>query len=209
MAQKSEITEQDLIQIRERLKSQKDWAQVANFDIKAMSHGSSDYTPEQKLEAVTVYLSTGSVKKTAQICRIPEGTITAWKSRTAWWDDCVYKLRQTLQDELEASLTGLINRSVLILEDRLDNGDWILDKGKRVRRPITAKEASSILAVLYDKRAHLRGDPTSRVEHKSEEATMNRLLQRMEDTANKMKGNIINIVPESVQITKDIVNSSE
>ena len=195
MAIKKDITQDDLEQIRDRLKSQKDWAQVANFDIKAMSHGSSDYTPEQKLEAVTVYLSTGSVRKTSQICKIPEGTVTAWKSRSPWWEDCVYKLRQTMTDELEASLTGLINRSVLILEDRLDNGDWVMEKGKRVRKPISAREASSILATLYDKRTHVRGDPTSRVEHKSEEATMNRLLQRFEDMAVQMKGNIINITP--------------
>lgn len=192
-----QVDGEDLENIRKALKHQKEWASASDFDIKLLDDPRSTETPEKKLEVITVYLTTGSLEKTAKITGVAAGKIQNWKAKSLWWKDAVYKLRQTKQEELDGMFTGLIHRTALLLEDRLDNGDVILSKtGKQTRKPIPAKELASILDTIYNKRAAMRGDPTARIEHTSQDETMNRMLGRFEEMAQKMKGDIINITPE-------------
>mgnify|MGYP001559698587 CR=1 FL=1 len=60
--------------------------------------------------------------------------------------------RARLGDEFDGRLTGMIDKSITVAMQTLDNPD------------ISAREAAIVLAIAYDKRALHRGQATSRVE---------------------------------------------
>ena len=60
--------------------------------------------------------------------------------------------RARLGDEFDGRLTGMIDKSITVAMQALDNPD------------ISAREAAIVLAIAYDKRALHRGQATSRVE---------------------------------------------
>jgi hypothetical protein len=45
--------------------------------------------------------------------------------------------------------------------DRLENGDPVLISGEIRRTPVSARDLAMVAAIVYDKRALLREDPTA------------------------------------------------
>ena len=121
------------------------------------------YSAEQKIQAAGAYLVTGTCKASAKICGISHQTISSWKNKSEWWPSVISKLKKDKQDELDAIMTGLIETLSVAMADRIDNGDEYFDSrtGSLYRRKMSGKDVVTSLAILYDKRAMLRGDPTS------------------------------------------------
>ena len=71
-----------------------------------------------------------------------------------------------------------IDKDLKEMEDRLTNGD-LNAKGEKV--PVSAVQLASIFGTLYDKRALIRGEPTSRVERVSVDQQLNKLHKRFEE----------------------------
>ena len=62
-------------------------------------------------------------------------------------------------------MTSIIHFAGEELIDRLQNGDEVITKDGDVRqKKIGAKDLAWIMSIIHDKRALLRGDPTSRTE---------------------------------------------
>ena len=123
------------------------------------------YTPDQRVQAVAAWIITGSSRKVEQYTGIPANTVRWWMRASSWWPVVRDKLRAVYQDSLDSKLTNIIHKSTDQLEDRIDNGNYERDRktGNMVRVPLDAKElALAGLAIPMDKRALMRGDPTSR-----------------------------------------------
>jgi len=99
----------------------------------------------QKLEAVQTYLMLGSVRMTSAALKIPEITLKVWRA-TAWWKDLEAELK--IQDELQLStrLKKIAEKSFAVVEDRLENGNFIFDQktGKIRRIPVSLKDAHKV-----------------------------------------------------------------
>lgn len=119
---------------------------------RAVAAEGKHWSPAQKVEAVTTYLLLGSIAKTAAVLKIPEGTMAHW-TRTPWWKETVADLQ--LQDELEMStrLKRIVSKSLELVEDRFENGDYVYDQktGEMRRKPVNAKDAAKI-GIDYDNR---------------------------------------------------------
>tara|TARA_R110002020_G_scaffold2465_2_gene11548 strand:- start:531 stop:1178 length:648 start_codon:yes stop_codon:yes gene_type:complete len=130
------------------------------------------YTPEQRIMAATYYAVTGSSLQAADKCKasgtaIPASTIRKWKNTTSWWKPVLHEVRKAKQEELDAKLTSIIMEGAEKLEDRVRNGNIKLNPktGELNRIPMTSGElAKDAVGIPYDKRALMRGDPTSRTE---------------------------------------------
>ena len=130
------------------------------------------YTPEQRIMAATYYAVTGSSIQASDKCAatgtpIPASTIRKWKNTTSWWKPVLHEVRKAKQDELDAKLTSIIMEGADKLEDRVRNGNIKLNPktGELNRIPMTSGElAKDAVGIPYDKRALMRGDPTSRTE---------------------------------------------
>jgi hypothetical protein len=73
-------------------------------------------------------------------------------------------VQQARQEELDSYLSGVIHKSVEVVNDRLEDGDWKYNAklDKLVRVPVQAKDAAVIADKAITNRNLLRGDPTSR-----------------------------------------------
>jgi len=130
------------------------------------------YTPEERIMAATYYAVTGSSLQASDKCKaqgtpIPASTIRKWKNTTSWWKPVLHEVRKAKQEELDAKLTSIIMEGADKLEDRVRNGNIKLNPrtGELNRIPMTSGElAKDAVGIPYDKRALMRGDPTSRTE---------------------------------------------
>ena len=104
-----------------------------------------NWSDGQKLEAVQTYLMLGSVRTTAAVLNIPEITVKVWRTK-GWWKDLEAELK--LQDELQLGtrLKRIAEKSLEVVEDRLQNGNFMYDQktGNLVRIPVSVKDAHKV-----------------------------------------------------------------
>jgi len=116
---------------------------------------------KERMAAAVAYLITGNSLDASKVCGIPDKTIRDW-TREAWWADFIGEARKEKNDELDACFTTIIHKAVGEVKDRIESGDEVLDPktGEKHRRKVSARDATLVTAVLVDKRAILRGEPT-------------------------------------------------
>lgn len=104
------------------------------------------WSDRQKLEAVTTFLMLGgNAAMTARKLGIPVETIYVWK-RHDWWKDAVDEIRKEERILLSTKLKGVMDTSLEVVKDRLENGDWIYDQkaGELRRKPVSIRDAGKI-----------------------------------------------------------------
>lgn len=129
----------------------------------------SPFTADDKMAAVMAYLITGgNSSKAVELAAVPglkPATLRQWKSRCAWWDKAEQHAKTLLQTDLDYAYTRMLHRTEKEIFDRVENGDTVLAKdGSMVRKPLGGKDLMYIHGIIHDKRAMIRGEPTSRTE---------------------------------------------
>lgn len=107
-----------------------------------------------KVEVVKTFLALGcNLKLTAGSCNIPYRTLQVW-SASQWWKGLVNELKKAEKLELSAKTKLIIERSMELLMDRLENGDVILNSktNQTYRRPVPAKELNTIVKDMIDRK---------------------------------------------------------
>ena len=122
--------------------------------------------PELKIQAAVCYMLTGTLGGVERMTGISHQTVANWKNHSQWWAPVLLKVKKDKQEELDADLTILLHQSTAQLKDRLEHGDEVFykitDGGyEKYEKKLSGKDIASIINTLYDKRAMLRGDPTS------------------------------------------------
>lgn len=99
----------------------------------------------QKIEAVTTYLVLGSVKLTSAALKIPLATLKMWRQKE-WWKDVENDLRTQEDLQLSARLKRIVNRSYDVIEDRMENGDFVYDQktGQMRRKPVSMRDMHAV-----------------------------------------------------------------
>jgi len=159
----------------------------------------SPYSPEQKVAAAQAYLITGTSIQAQKYCGVKADIIRTWKSKSVWWNDLFQSVKKQKNNELEATFTKTMDSAVVQLQDRIENGDSKVQKdGNILKVPMGGKELAIVVSIMYDKRALLRGDVTSRVEKKDGNAMV--LLQsKFEDIAKQLASKPINETYEVIE----------
>jgi hypothetical protein len=137
------------------------------------------YSDKEFMNAVCVFAVTGNSRRTAEITKIPEGTIRAWKTTEKWYE-IANRIVVEQDEELNTKLTALVDKAVGEVNDRLEDGNWVYNPklDKLIRKPMDGKELASITATMLDKRQLIRGLPTSRVERTSQDERLTKLAQQ-------------------------------
>lgn len=139
---------------------------MALEDIDLPRQGTHGHTPEDRLKAALAWVITGTGEGASRECGIPSRTIQDWTVQE-WWEPLVAEARALKQSELDASLTTIIHKCAQRLTERLDSEEGISKAG--------IQQIATTLAISMDKRALMRGDPTSRTERVSSEDRINKL----------------------------------
>ena len=146
------------------------------------------WSDSQRITLVTTYLATGNLALTAATLQIPESTARRWKA-APWFKQMVEDIRNEENLVLDAKLKTVVDKSIDQLLDRIDNGDHQFDQktGKIVRKPISARDASTITKDMIDRRDLLQGKKV--VEHNTDRKIDDKLLKLAEEFSkfSKMK----------------------
>ena len=148
-----------------------------------MAHKYKQNWPEKKkIEAVTTYLALGKIPYVAQVTGIPLDTLNYWK-KLEWWKELIEQVRKDENQELDTKLGKIVNKSLDVVVDRLEHGEFSIDKfGKVHRVPVKLKDATKVSVDLLDKRSLLRKEPVQHVAEK-QESINERLLSLAEQFA--------------------------
>lgn len=152
----------------------------------------SPYSAEDKMAVVMAYLITGgNSSKAAELSAVHEmkpATIRQWKSRAGWWDKAEQHAKALLQTDLDYAYTRMLHRTEKEIFDRVENGDTVLDKtGQPIRKPLGGKDLMYIHGIIHDKRAMLRGEPTSRTEKVNPMEVVQELANLLQKQGEKTK----------------------
>lgn len=136
---------------------------------------------EDRLRAAMAYLITGNSLDASKVCGIPDKTIRDW-TREVWWADFIGECRKEKNEELDAAFTSIIHLAVGEVKDRIINGDEVIDTktGSKNRKKVSARDATLVAAVLVDKRAISRGEPTRISKTLSEKDRLKTLAEDLE-----------------------------
>lgn len=116
----------------------------------------SKHSWQTKMDVVARYMLLGNLRVVSEQTNIPYPTLIDWK-RSEWWPDMVENIRRQKKQKTADTLNNIIETSVDILKDRLENGDWIYDQkiGEARRKPVSAKDAQLITNQLLQRQTQL------------------------------------------------------
>ena len=117
---------------------------------------------EQKTDACALYCVYGDIDQVSELTGIDPKFIRQWKDEP-WWSEIQKKVFIEQNEKLASRISGVLDRSLDHLVDRLDNGDYLWDvrKSKLVRKPVDTKVLSNLFNNLITRRQLIRGEPTS------------------------------------------------
>lgn len=150
------------------------------YELEALNHARSEFTPEEKLQAVMAYIATGNSEVASEFCNVSPRTIRYWKDKAKWWPDAVRICRLRIAEKLDGRFSEIIHLATDELFDRIKKGDVQLVNGRRRRVPLKARDLTQIISTIFDKRATARGDPTQITERK--EGSTQENLENLKDT---------------------------
>ena len=113
----------------------------------------SNYTKQQKIEAVAVFIVVGTIRETARLVGMPYETLIGWV-KSDWWADCITQTHAINRHIVNARTTNIINKAFDNVEERLDNGEYATydsKAGKIIRKPVSAKDSATIAGIMFDK----------------------------------------------------------
>lgn len=136
------------------------------------------YTDKDKLNAVNTWLVLGKVPLVAAATGVSEHTIRAWKMQP-WWKEMVANVQNESNQQLDSKLTKILDKALDVTEDRIENGEYILDSktGKIVRLPVKIKDAHRVAVDLIGQRDLVRGKP----EREKQEQQTSDILKKLAD----------------------------
>ena len=122
-----------------------------------MSDKRIHWNPEKKAAAVTAYIALGNSELVEAITKIPAGTIRAWR-RMEWWKELEGVLREEEHSTLDSKLRKVVEKSLELVMDRLENGDFVFDQktSQCIRRPVNLKDVHKVSTETIDRREILK-----------------------------------------------------
>ena len=133
---------------------------------------------------------------------IPVKTVQQWKV-SEWWKELEKQIRSEEEQELDAKLTKIIDKTLEKLVDSIENGEHIYDQrtGKIKRMPAKMRDLNNAFNTILDKRQLIRRQPTKIVEQTST-ATQ---LQQLADSFAKFVQKKVDDLPDMHYIEGETV----
>jgi hypothetical protein len=158
------------------------------FSLSDLYDPRSKYSADQKIGAAMAYAETGNSKRASALCGIPNATIRWWKASAAWWPDAIAKCRKIRRDDLDGACSNIINKAMEQIENAVVNGETVVTKkGDVIQKPVSARDLTTMVAILFDKQSLMRGEATSRTERGDRTEVMRDLLTKFEELSEDIK----------------------
>ena len=150
------------------------------------------HTDAKRIEVVTSYLVLGKAHLVEAMTGVPVGTIRRWKTEP-WWNELVTQIQMESDQELDAKLASRLAKTLDIINDRLDNGDFVFNPrtGEFGRRPVTMKDTWKVAKEVVDLRMILRKQPAQVVNQEAVGDILKNLAKEFADMARQRVKEVI------------------
>jgi hypothetical protein len=100
---------------------------------------------ETKVEVATKFMQLGNARLVSELTEVPYQTILDWR-KTEWWVELIDEIKQIKRSKTGAKLAEIIEQSIQVVQDRLENGDFVLNNktGEIQRRPVSLRDAATV-----------------------------------------------------------------
>lgn len=111
---------------------------------------------EKRIEVITQYLAIGNMRIVSAATGVPYSLIRAWKA-LPWWKEYEYEIKNAKRSDTNNKLSKIIEKSLAIVEDRLENGEIILNNktGELIRKPVSLKDTLKVSTDLFNQQTQL------------------------------------------------------
>lgn len=140
---------------------------------------------KQKIEAVSTYIVLGgNALQTAIALQIPAETLRTW-TKTQWWKEIYDEMKQEENIELSHKLQKIVARSLALVEDRLEKGDFFYDQktGQVVRKEVSLRDAHEVMKSSFQMRESIEKPQAAEVEEGSVNDKLAALAKQFEQFA--------------------------
>lgn len=85
--------------------------------------------------------------------------IRQWKMQP-WWSDLEKEIRATQNIEMDTKLSKIVEKSMAVTMDRLENGEMVLNNktGELVRKPVAMRDAAKVATDFMQRQQVIRKD---------------------------------------------------
>jgi transposase-like protein len=150
------------------------------------------WSEKQKFEAVALYKLIGSLAEVARQLGVPIITVKVWH-RQPWWKEYEQEIAHAAKTELTGKMKTIANKAMTVVEDRLDNGDWVFipKTGEIKRKPISAHVANKILNDSVDRQFMIEKLQREQIDDSNKDIINTRLQQLHQEFAKFAKAKTI------------------
>lgn len=130
--------------------------------LKAKHHAPEWFPQQTKVDACTFYCVYGDFDKVSELTKVPANILRGWHQEP-WWVEIQRKVYVEQNENLSARINEVLDKSLVEIKDRLENGDMFFDRkaGEFRRKPVDTKTLAILFDNLTTKRQLVRGEPTS------------------------------------------------
>lgn len=146
-----------------------------------------------KIRAAAAYLlEGGNAKKAAEVAGVHHNSVLTWKQQQ-WWVDLCERLERDFEHDFKAHMGKIARRGLEEIEDRINNGDKILNykTGEMETRPMSGKELATTVGIIWDKKRVMDNKPTSISDNKSTDERLHDLMDRFENMVRKDEAKVV------------------
>lgn len=120
---------------------------------------SDKFSAALKQKAIKMYMENGNLSMTARVLDVPFNTMQHWRYRTSWWPELQKRFQEEADRKTASKMDKLVGKAITQIEDRIDNGEQILDSksGEVITIPLKARDLTNTVKVLSDRTDVLLG----------------------------------------------------
>lgn len=158
----------------------------------------SKYSAQERIEVATEWLIDGNMTKISKSRGVPLETIKDWRDRP-WWPLALKGAVKKKDMELDNGFTSTIHKLLTEVNDRVLEGDVVIDKdGSERRVPMKGRDLAATLSLLFDKRNQLRVVAGSETTTTTQSQKMAALESKFKEFASTLQKGAIDVEFEEV-----------
>ena len=160
-----------------------------------------NWTYDTKLTVCELILQTQNHRLVAEMTEVPLETIRDWKKQE-WWPDIVNEVQKIRRAELNTRLSKIVDTALTKIEDRLENGDYVLNNktGEIIRKPVSLKDANAVAKDILGQQISMqRADSEVKIETDAKD-----LLQNLAKEFAKLNRKIKQNNAEDIQFVEKV-----
>lgn len=153
--------------------------------VRKVTDYSKSWGDKQKLEAINTFVVLGgNISQTAIALQIPAETVRRW-TKSAWWKELYDEVKQEDNIQLSHKLQNIVARSLALVEDRLEKGDFFYDQktGKVVRKEVSLRDAHEVMKSSFQMKESIEKPQAPQLEESSVSDKLAALAKQFEQFA--------------------------